>query len=78
MEEHVPAASRVPLLFTRDFLMASAPSLEGAILAFAGGGHYAAIRRGAVAGYATGQGKPPSKVSGAFTNPSDRRWRRQH
>jgi len=66
----------VPLLFTRDFLMASAPSLEGAVLALAQGGRYREIRSGATAGYATGQSKPVTRVQGLFTNPADRRWRR--
>jgi hypothetical protein len=76
MAKHLPAPTRVPLLMTRDFLMASAPTLDGAVVAFAAGGDYRAIRRGAAAGYADGQDKPVEKVAGAFTNPGDRRWQR--
>ena len=76
MEDTVPAAARVPLLFTRDFLFANAAPLEGAVLAFAEGGDYAAIRRRAAAGYADAQDRAPKKVLGAFTNPADRRWAR--
>jgi len=76
MGDHVPAATRVPLLYTRDFLMASAPALEGAVLAFATGGGYRAIRRGAATGYARGGGRDVRRVQGAFTNPGDRRWGR--
>jgi hypothetical protein len=76
MDEAVPAAERVPLLMTRDFLFANAAPLEGAVLAFAAGGDYAAIRKAAAAGYATAQKKKPEKVQGAFTNPADRRWKR--
>ena len=76
MGDDVPAATRVPLLYTRDFLMASAPAFEGAVLAFARGGDYRAIRRGAAVGYARGGGRDVRRVQGAFTNPGDRRWRR--
>ena len=72
----MPAAARVPLLFTRDFLMASAPTLEGAVMAFARGEGYAGVRSGAARGYATGQGKPVNRVTHAFTNPADPRWTR--
>lgn len=76
MKEAVPAPGRVPLLFTADFLMASAPTLDGSVSAFAAGGDFRAIRRGAAQGYADGSGKPYRRVEGAFTNPSDRRWRK--
>ena len=71
MRNDVPGA---PLLLTRDFLYANAAALEGAVLAFAAGGDYTAIRRGAAAGYAEGGKKPFARVLGAFTNPGDRRW----
>ena len=75
VQDVVPSASRVPLLFTRDFLLASSAALEGAVLALAAGGDYAAVRRGGAQGYATGGKKPLARVFGAFTNPADRRWR---
>lgn len=77
MKHDVPAPRRVPLVMTADFLMASAPTLDGAVTAFAAGGDYRAIRRGAAQGYADGSGKPLGRVQGAFTNPSDRRWRKE-
>jgi len=75
VQDVVPGPSRVPLLFTRDFLLASSAALEGAVLALATGGDYAAIRRGGAQGYATGGKKTLAHVFGAFTNPADRRWR---
>jgi hypothetical protein len=74
LRPHVPAAPRVPLLFTADFLFASAPALEGAVTAFAAGGALREIRAAATRGYAEGQRQPLSRVGGVFTNPSDRRW----
>jgi len=74
MAEHVPAATRVPLVFTRDFLMASAGAFEGAVNAFAGGGDYAAIRSATAHGYAIAGNHDEKKIGGVFTNPSDRRW----
>jgi hypothetical protein len=74
VQDVVPGAARVPLLFTRDFLLASSAALEGAVLALATGGDYAAIRRGGAQGYATGGKKPLARVFGAFSNPADRRW----
>jgi hypothetical protein len=71
----VPAAERVPLLFTRSLLFAGAHSLEGAVSAFAEGRDLAGIREGAVRAYAAGQGKSLARVRAAFTNPADRRWR---
>ena len=71
----VPAAGRVPLLVTRDYLFAGAHGFEGAVSAFAGGGSLTEIRRGAAASYAKGEGKELRRVAGAFTNPSDPRWR---
>ena len=75
MEQPVPAATRVPLLMTRDFLFANAAPVEAAVLAFARGGDYAAIRRDAAAAYAGVQKKAAARVLYAFTNPADRRWR---
>jgi hypothetical protein len=74
MADRVPGATRVPLLFTRDFLFANAAPVEAAILAFVGGGDYAAIRERAAGAYATVQKKPAARVLGAFTNPADKRW----
>lgn len=74
MQDVVPGARQVPLVLTRDFLLASAAALEGAVLGFARGGDYAAIRKGAAAGYADGGDKPLARVMGAFSNPADKRW----
>lgn len=74
MQDVVPGARQVPLVLTRDFLLASAAALEGAVLGFARGGDYAAIRKGAAAGYADGGKKSIARVQGAFSNPADRRW----
>lgn len=76
MDEAVPSSERVPLLMTRDFLFANAAPLEGAVLSFAEGGDYGAIRKAAATGYATAQKKKVEKVQGAFTNPADRRWKK--
>ena len=54
--------------------LASSAALEGAVVAFAKDGDYAAIRRGAAAGYADGGDKPLGRVFGAFSNPADKRW----
>ena len=64
----------VPLLMTDDFLFANAAPLEAAVLAFAGGGDYAQIRRDAAIAYAGVQRSTLAHVFGAFTNRSDRRW----
>jgi|JI10StandDraft_1071094.scaffolds.fasta_scaffold110759_2 hypothetical protein len=74
MQSVVPGPRQVPLVMTRDFLLASAAALEGAVTAFAKGGDYAAVRRGAATGYADGGDKPLTRVFGAFSNPADRRW----
>jgi hypothetical protein len=74
MKAEVPAATRVPLLLTSDFLFANAAPLEAAVLAFARGGGYAAIRKDAATAYAGVQRSTLGHVLGAFTNPSDRRW----
>lgn len=66
---------RVPLLFTRWLLFAGAHSFEGAVTALAQGKNLAGIRRAAINNYARGQGKKASRVGGAFTNPSDKRWK---
>jgi len=77
LQRHVPAAARVPLLFTADFLFASAPAFEAAATAFATGGSLRQIREAATRGYAEGQRRPPSQVGGVFTNPSVPRWARR-
>ncbi len=74
MEQAVPAATRVPLLMTRDFMFANAAPVEATILAVARGHGYAAIRRDAAAAYAAVQETSAKRVFGAFTNPADRRW----
>lgn len=74
LQDRAVGPTRVPLLFTRDYLLASSAALEGAILALAHGGDYAAIRRGGAQGYATGGHKTLRHVFGAFTNPADPRW----
>lgn len=75
MEANVPAATRVPLLMTKDFLFSNAAPLESAVLAFASGRGYAAIRSEATIAYAGVQKRPVKKMGGVFTNPSDRRWK---
>ena len=77
MEEKVPAATRVPLLMTRDFLFANAAPLEAAVLAFADGGSYAKIRLAAATAYAGVRKREVKHVFGAFTNPADKRWKRR-
>jgi hypothetical protein len=74
MANHVAAPHRVPLVFTRDFLMASAGAFEGAVMAFARGGDYRAIRSGAAHGYADAGNQDVARISYVFTNPSDPRW----
>ena len=74
---HVPAPTRVPLLFSADFLFASAPAFEAAATAFATGGSLREIRMAATRGYAEGQRRTVAQVGGVFTNPSDRRWARR-
>ena len=71
----VSAPKRVPLLMTRWLLFAGAHSFEGAFSALAQGKKLAGIRKAAIKSYATGQGKKFGKVSGAFTNPADKRWK---
>lgn len=77
MEAEVPAATRVPLLMTRDYLFANAAPLEATVIAFASGGDYAAIRLAAATAYAGVQKREVRQVFGAFTNPADRRWKKQ-
>ena len=77
MEEPVPAATRVPLLMTRDFLFANAAPLEAAVLAFASGGSYAKIRLDSATAYAGVQQREVRQVFGAFTNPADTRWKKR-
>ena len=77
MEAEVSGATRVPLLMTRDFLFANAAPLEATVLAFASGGSYARLRLDAATAYAKVRDRPVAKIAGAFTNPSDRRWRRK-
>jgi len=74
LADDVPAATRVPLLMTSDFLFAGAHSFEGAVWSFATGGCYADIRDAAAAAYATGEKKEKKRVKYAFTNPGDPKW----
>jgi hypothetical protein len=74
MKRDVTASTRVPLLMTNDFLFSNAAPLEAAVLAFARGGGYGAIRVDAATAYAGVQKKEVKRVMGAFTNPADRRW----
>ncbi len=74
--ENVPAETRVPLLLTKDFLFANAAPLEATVLAFARGATYASIRTAAATAYAGVREREVRHVFGAFTNPSDRRWKR--
>jgi hypothetical protein len=74
MADDVPAATRVPLLMTRDYLFAGAHAFEGTITAFAEGGTLASLRKGAIRNYAKGQDKTEQHVGGAFTNPSHAKW----
>ena len=77
LAEDVSAPDRVPLLMTRWLLFAGAHSFEGAVTAFARGNDLASIRRTAVKNYAAGQGKSARRVSGAFTNPADDKWKKR-
>jgi hypothetical protein len=77
MEAEVSAATRVPLLMTRDLLFANAAPLEATVLAFAAGGSYAKLRGDAAIAYAAIRERPVAKIAGAFTNPSDRRWKKR-
>ena len=74
MEREVSAATRVPLLMTRDLLFSNAAPLEATVLAFAGGTGYATMRADAVTAYAGVQNEPAKRLHGVFTNPSDKRW----
>jgi len=76
IKRDVSAATRVPLLMTSDFLFSNAAPLEAAVMAFAGGGGYAQIRRDAATAYAGIQKRDVKRMMGAFTNPSDTRWAR--
>jgi hypothetical protein len=71
----LPGPTRVPLLMTASFVMASSASLERAVMAFLAGGDFGAIRTAGAVGYAQGQQRPVPEVRRAFTNPSDPRWR---
>jgi hypothetical protein len=77
MESEVSAATRVPLLMTRDLLFSNAAPFEATVLAFASGGGYARMRSDATAAYATIQKRPVARMGGVFTNPSDRRWKKR-
>ncbi len=74
----VPAADRVPLLFTSDFMFAGSHAYEGAARAFAEGKTLKQIRATATEQYAAGQKRDVNKIRGAFTNPADPRWRKRH
>jgi hypothetical protein len=70
----LPAPTRVPLLLTTNFVMASSAALEGAVMAFLTGGTLSAIESAGAAGYSSGQRRPLAQVKSVFINPSDRRW----
>ncbi len=74
MADHIAAAQRVPLVFTRDFVMASAGAFEGGVLAFANAGDYRAIQLGAAQGYATAGNHELARIAYVFTNPGDAKW----
>jgi hypothetical protein len=75
--EDEAGATRVPLLMTKDLLFANAAPLEAVVLAFAGGAGYAKIRADGAAAYAGVRKRPVEKITPAFTNPSDRRWKKR-
>lgn len=77
MEDQVASATRVPLLMTRDLLFANAAPLEATVLAFASGGGYGKLRVAASEAYAAVRERPVAKIIGAFTNPSDARWKKR-
>ena len=77
METQMAGATRVPLLMTRDLLFANAAPLEAVVLAFASSYGYAKIRADASTAYAAIRERPVEKISGAFTNPSDRRLKKR-
>ncbi len=70
-DEHI-----APLLMTTSLMFAGAHSFEGAVSALAQGQSLKELRRAAAQNHAKGQGRPFARVLGAFTNPSDGRWRR--
>jgi hypothetical protein len=74
--QQLSAATRVPLLMTRDLLFANAAPLEAAVLAYVAGGGFAQIRHDATSAYAEIQRSAYQHVSGLFSNPSDTRWPR--
>jgi hypothetical protein len=76
LRKAVPAPTRVPLLMTTNFVMASSAAMEGSVMAFLGGQDLLGIRMAGAIGYATGQRRPVERVRSAFTNPSDRRWQK--
>lgn len=68
--------AHVPLLMTSTLLFAGAHGFGGAVRAFLEGADYREIRARTARTYGQGQGKSWRRVLSAFTNPSDRRWRR--
>jgi hypothetical protein len=74
--QQLSAATRVPLLMTRDLMFANAAPLEAAVLAYVAGGGFAQIRHDATAAYAEIQRSTFQRVSGLFSNPADTRWPR--
>src|SRR5262249_4247335 len=61
-----PHLRAVPLVLTNDFVFASAPAFERALVAFAQGANLRLIREAAAQGYADGEGKPVARVRSAF------------
>jgi hypothetical protein len=61
-----PHLRAVPLVLTNDFIFASAPAFERALVKFAEGAELSAVREAAAQGYADGEGKSVAKVRSAF------------
>ena len=61
-----PHLRAVPLVLTNDFVFASAPAFERALVKFVEGGDAASVREAAAQGYADGEGKAVAKVRSAF------------
>jgi hypothetical protein len=61
-----PHLRAVPLVLTNDFVFASAPAFERALVRFAEGADPGAVREAAAQGYADGEGKPVARVRSAF------------
>lgn len=67
-------AGHVPLVLTKDFVMASGAPLIGALNELLDGGDLLAQRKAATAEYARGQNKDAAKISRVFRNASSPHW----